>query len=85
MANKRAGCAQDRFFSVEPIQTTKNSAGGRLKAFLEKMEKGEHPDFLAVMAALSDCVAFSADCDLFPEGPPKSIGEMSQKKCRFCD
>lgn len=56
-----------------------------LGSLFKKMSRGEMPNFLELMAAISDLVAFSVECDSNPTTPPTGPKNMSQKKCRFCD
>lgn len=58
---------------------------GAMASLFEKLAAGEHPDFLAVMAAISEMVAFWTDCDSNPVDLPENNFCMSEKKCRFCD
>lgn len=45
---------------------------------------GSTPDFLDIMRALSEMVAFYTDSDLTAADSNVAGSEMSQKKCRFC-
>lgn len=56
-----------------------------MTSLFEKLSAGEHPDFLDVMAAISEMVAFWTDCDSNPVDLPENNFCMSEKKCRFCD
>lgn len=47
--------------------------------------EGKMPDFLELMSALSDMVAYHTDCDTKLAGPASDTKFMSQNKCRFCD
>lgn len=55
-----------------------------LRRLLSKMESGVHPDFLDVMAGISEMVAFYTDCDSDADLEEIEKFFMSQKKCRFC-
>lgn len=55
-----------------------------LKRFFKKMESGVQPDFLEIMTAISNLVAFYTDCDSFAQSADCEEFFMSQKKCRFC-
>lgn len=55
-----------------------------LRRLFKKMESGVQPDFLEIMSAISEMVAFYTDYD-----SPTDVAQieeffMSQKKCRFC-
>lgn len=54
---------------------------GRL---LDALDAGTTPNFLDVMAALSDLVAFYTECDTLESGESVRFCEMSGKKCLFC-
>lgn len=56
----------------------------QLKRFFKKMDSGIQPDFLEVMTAISNMVAFYTDCDTPRELAEVEDFSMSQKKCRFC-
>lgn len=53
-------------------------------ALFAKLSSGEHPNFLAVMAGISEMVAFYTDHDINVEGPSSDREKESQKNCRFC-
>lgn len=56
----------------------------RTAALLDKLDAGTAPNFLDIMAGISDLVAFYTECDSISD----DIGEknilMSGKLCRFC-
>ena len=66
------------------MSDTRSEQPDALRSLLEKMESGEHPDFLDVMAGLSELVAFYTKCDSNPDEEQTEEFFMSQKKCRFC-
>lgn len=45
---------------------------------------GITPNFLDIMAAISEMVAFHIDCDLFSDDHSSRPEEMSGNKCPFC-
>ncbi len=53
-------------------------------ALFKKLEAGEHPDFLAVMAGISEMVAFYTDHDINVDICEIEKFLTSGKKCRFC-
>lgn len=58
---------------------------GQTDALFRKLASGEHPDFLTVMAGISEMVAFYTDHDNSGDGPCLAGQKESQKNCRFCD
>lgn len=50
----------------------------------EMLGRNEHPDFLTIMRAMSEFVAFYTDCDINDEPDWLINFNMSQKKCPFC-
>lgn len=54
---------------------------GRL---LDKLDAGSTPNFLDIMAGLSEMVAFYTECDSLESEEYKRFSEMSGKYCRFC-
>ena len=45
---------------------------------------GHHPNFLDVMAAISEIVAFTTNSDAIAEADVARSEEMSQNNCRIC-
>jgi len=56
-------------------------AVGRL---LDALDAGETPNFLDVMSAISQEVAFYTECDHIESVECLRFSEMSGNKCRFC-
>lgn len=56
----------------------------QMSALFEQLSSGETPDWLTVMAGLSEMVAFYTEGD--SPSPPdcKCVGLQTQNKCRFC-
>lgn len=54
---------------------------GRL---LDSLEAGETPNFLDIMAAISESVAFYTECDYKSEELVGLSEKMSENNCRFC-
>lgn len=54
---------------------------GRL---LDNLDAGNTPNFLDIMAAISESVAFYTEGDSFPVDPQEENILMSGKYCRFC-
>lgn len=54
---------------------------GRL---LDALDAGSTPNFLDIMAALSELVAFYTEGDLNQGCESTTFSEMSGKRCRFC-
>ena len=50
----------------------------------EMLGRNEHPDFLTIMKAMSEYVAFYTKCDNNGDGSWLINFNMSQKKCPFC-
>lgn len=53
-------------------------------SLLDKLDAGEAPNFLDVMAAISERVALCTECDSFESAESLRFSEMSGKYCRFC-
>lgn len=73
------------------VQTVSDEYRGWVKcvmphtaALLDIMDSGKTPNFLDIMTALSDLVAFVTECDPIPVGSEEEIFFMSGKFCRFC-
>jgi len=56
-----------------------------LRAFCRKLDLGEHPDFLQVMAALEAASAYGSSFNRTATPAEEKYFSMSQNKCRFCD
>lgn len=56
----------------------------QMSDLFSKLSAGEHPDFFAVMSAISEMVAFYTECDSNCDDDLLWLLNMSQKKCRFC-
>lgn len=56
-----------------------------LAVLFDKLAHGEHPDFLVIMNAIAEMVAFYTECDSNGDDLPEKLFLMSQKNCRFCD
>lgn len=55
-----------------------------LRRLFDLLASGQTPNFLEMMSAISDYVAFSTDCDPNSPAPRGELFSMSQKKCRIC-
>lgn len=55
-----------------------------LRRLFKKMESGVQPDFLEIMGAISNMVAFYTDHDTSTGEEQIEEFLMSQNKCRFC-
>jgi len=51
---------------------------------LDALDAGGEFNFLDIMAALSQIVAFHTECDQIESAESLRFPEMSQNKCRFC-
>lgn len=68
----------DRYFETLSAQMEQTDA------LFAKLSSGEHPNFLAVMAGISEMVAFYTNHDTNPVELSDSCKKESQKNCRFC-
>ena len=55
-----------------------------LERLFTGLDAGTTPNFLDMMSALSEIVAFYTDCDTPADEIDVLIQSMSQNKCRFC-
>lgn len=55
-----------------------------LDALFTALAEGETPNFLDIMSAISELVAFHTNPDFNPVDPPGEIFFMSPNFCRFC-
>lgn len=55
-----------------------------LANLLDALDAGRTPNFLDIMAGLSQMVAFYTDCDILDGDESMTFSQMSGKKCRFC-
>jgi len=77
--------------SLQAGQTVSDEYRKRVKsgmpamaALLDKLDSGVSPNFLDILAAISDLVAFYTECDLDLPDPVEKNILMSGKFCRFC-
>ena len=56
----------------------------QMRKLFEILGSGVTPDFLDIMRAISEMVAFYTDCDQISDFEEDGRKIMSQKKCRFC-
>ncbi len=83
-AKKTLRIAQAAKNATCPMSDTPSEQPEALKRLFAKMTAGEHPDFLDVMAAISNMVAFYSDCDINSGEEQTEEFLMSQNNCRFC-
>lgn len=76
--------AQNQFKQAGHTNTTLSEQPEALSALFEKLSAGQTPDFLEMMSAISDLVAFSTDTDSISEDLSAEQQKRSGKKCRFC-
>jgi len=55
-----------------------------LAHLLDALDEGGEFNFLDVMAAISQIVAFTTECDQIESDECLRFSEMSGNKCRFC-
>lgn len=55
-----------------------------MAVLLDKLDAGETPTFLDIMGAISNCVAFSTECDSLEQAEWEKFSETSGNYCRFC-
>lgn len=65
-------------------QTTPFCDGGRLCSLFLILDAGATPNFLDIMAALSEMVDFYTNSDLKGDALQGACQNMSQNKCLFC-
>jgi len=53
-------------------------------SFLDLLDAGVTPTFLDIMAAISEIVAFTTECDSLDSVESLRFSEMSGNYCRFC-
>ena len=56
----------------------------QMSALFRDLDAGYTPNFLDMMKALSEMVAFYTECDQIAEADAPLGERMSQNKCRFC-
>lgn len=56
----------------------------QMAALLDKLDEGASPNFLDIMAGISNLVAFCTECDQKTGELPEENFYMSGKFCRFC-
>lgn len=64
--------------------TTLDEQPEALRALFKQLASGQTPNFLEMMAAISDLVAFNVDTDSIQEDHTDRLLKRSGKKCRFC-
>ena len=69
---------------LREYQTTLRSGAPALASLLDILEVGGTPNFLDVMSALSDLVAFYTDHDTNSNDQELNGLGRSEKKCLFC-
>ena len=56
----------------------------QMGALLDKLDAGETPNFLDILTAISNLVAFATECDPNPNQLQEKNISMSGNNCRFC-
>jgi len=75
---------QDGLKQDEGYFDTLESGMPQMTALFTKLGLGEHPDSMAVMASISEMVAFYTECDSSCDEHSLWLINRSENKCRFC-